>query len=546
MKFKRLIGAGLATVLAMSMIACGAKEQAPADGAAEGEAASQEEQMEAAGIQTANAETGNTEKTDETVTILLSGYPDYFWHVGAANMGTNEEQIVNSCTLDRLVDYDEVTNELKPMLATSWETSEDGKTFTFHLRDDVKMSDGTPLVADDVVYTVNTWIEQCASNDTGKYLEKADKIDDQTVSITFNCSAPESLKLLSWSNFGIVSEDEINAIGGLEAASQNPTMGSGKYKFKEAKVGEYIILERNEDYWDPDYFGYFKTIKFIPVADSNSKVQAVLSGDAQVAYDMPVSQAATFATNQDARTYVYTNGEVEHLFYNMQEGHATSDIRVRQAIQKALDFDAIAQVATAGFGKVAYAYVDESATYYQADETPEDKVRDVEGAKALLAEAGYDESNPLHIVCVTIADQVDLYTVIQANLKEVNVDLEIQQVDMGGFVPAMLFEKSYDIAAIGDNCIFRTPTLSQFVCEGVVFGGPAIVMEDHVALLNTLMEAKDDAAAKEALAAYDAQLKEDTMCTNMYGALKASIVGKDIKGFSVRERAYIDATTLYK
>lgn len=548
MKIKKILALALAALLTLSTLAgCGSGDTTPSNnpGTGESQPGNQGDQMSAAGIQTANTETGNTQKTDETVVIQLGNYPDYFWHPGTdGSSGTNEEQIINAAFLDRLVDYDEAKNEIVPMLAERWEI--DGPNFTFHLRSGVKMTDGSDLVADDVVYTVNLWKANCASNDTGKYIEDVAKVDDSTVTITFNSEAPDIIRMLTWANFGIVSEDEVNAVGGPAAAAQNPVIGSGKYRFKECKQGEYVILERNEDYWDSSYAGYFKTIRFTFVNDPNSMVSAVMSGDAQVAYDLPVAQASSFAENSSVRTYLYSNGEVEHLFFNHGEGHPTSDLKVRQAIAKALNYPAIAGIATAGFGGPALSYVQTSATYYTPGWTAEELVPDIEGAKALLAEAGYGDGNPLKLTTVTLPDLMDVYTVIQANLREAGIDLEIQQVDMGGFVPAMLFDKSYDIVAVGDSAIFRTPQLPQFVSPGIVFGGPNIVLDNHIEILTRLMNAKDDAAAKSVLQEYNDQIKSDLMCVNLYEALRSSIVGSDIKGFATRERGYIDVTTLYK
>lgn len=552
MKIKKYLALALAALLALSMLSgCGGGgEKDPVNssnndpGTQESQPGNQGGQM-AAGLQTPNTETGNTQKTDETAVIQLGGYPDYFWHPGTdGNNATNEEAIISAAFLDRLVEYDEVKNEVVPSLAESWEIN--GRDFTFHLRSGVKMTDGSDLVADDVVYTVNLWIANCDSNDTGKYIESVAKVDDSTVTITFKDEAPDIIKMLTWCNFGIVSEDEVNALGGRAAAAQNPVMGSGRYRFKECKQGEYVILERNEEYWDPNYIGYFKNLRITFVNDPNSKVSAVMSGDAQAAWDLPVAQASSFAENTSLRTYVYTNGEVEHLFFNHGEGHPTSDLKVRQAIAKALNYPAIAAVATAGYGKTALSYVQSGASYYTPGWTEAELTPDVEGAKALLAEAGYDASNPLKLTTVTLPDLMDIYTVIQANLREVGIDLEIQQVDMGGFVPAMLFDKSYDIIAVGDNACFRTPQLPQFISPGVVFGGPNIVLDNHIEILNRLMAATDDDTAKGILEEYNAQVKEDLMCVNLYESLRSSVVGADIKGFSVRERAYIDITTLYK
>ncbi|MCF0127218.1 MAG: ABC transporter substrate-binding protein, partial [Pseudobutyrivibrio sp.] len=505
--------------------------------------ASVEEQMAAAGIQAANTETGNTQTTDETLVVELSALPDFLWHPGVGQNGSNEEQIINAAFLDRLIDYDEAKNEAVPMLAKSWEWTDDTH-LKLALRDDVTMTDGTPFVADDVVYTVGVWIANCAENDTGKYLVGAEAEDEHTVTLEFNCKAPDIIKMLSWANFGIVSEDEVNALGGLEEASKKPVMGSGKYKFKEWVSGQYILLERNDNYWDTSYKGYFKEIKITGINDPGAKASAVQSGDAQVAYDMPVAQAASFKDNAQVRTYVYSNGEVEHLFMNQGEGHPTADIRVRQAIAKCLNYDAIAQVATAGFGSKVYSYAIDTASYYAPNYTDEDLAIDIEGAKALLAEAGYADG--LTITTVTLPDLVDIYTVIQQNLAAAGITLEIQNVDMGGFVPAMLFDKSYDIVAVGDSIAYRTPQLPQFVAPGMVFGGPGVALPEHEAVLVKLMEASSDADASAALAEYDALNKADCMAPNLYAAYRSTLVGADIKGFAIRERGYIDLTTMYK
>ena len=71
------------------------------------------------------------------------------------------------------------------------------------------MTNGAELTVDDVVYTANVWKEQCASNDTGKFIENVTKVDENTVTITFTIAAPDVLEMLTWSNYGIVAEAEI-------------------------------------------------------------------------------------------------------------------------------------------------------------------------------------------------------------------------------------------------------------------------------------------------------------------------------------------------
>lgn len=557
MKMKKLTAVLLAGAMVLSLAACGGNGSAGDDaqqtdqGAnteAEAETPETPEDTEAAmtagGVQLPNTEFGNTTKSDETIVIGVSSEPAFLWHVATEGaMSTNEEQFISTAILDRLVQIDQETGEVVPMLATAWEWV-DGTHLKFTLRDDVTMSDGTPLVADDVVYTVNLWMTNCATNDTGKYLVGAVAEDEHTVTIEYNTEAPDILKMMAWGNFGIVSEDEVNAAGGLEAVATAPTVGSGKYKFKEWKNGEYILLERNDNYWDPNYTGYFKEIKVTFIADPAAREMAVEAGDTQVAVDMPVSMAATYVSNGAVRTFIISYGQETHLWYNMGEGRATADQKVRQAIDKAINFDAMAQVGTAGFGEAALSYVDSSASYYAPSYTAEERAVDIEGAKALLAEAGYADG--LELNAIGLQDNSDVLTVLQSNLAEAGITLNVNISDVGSFVQAALFDKDYDLICVGDDLTYRTPALNQFFTGGMVIGGPNTPLDDLVAAGTALMTETDESKLPEKAAALDQLIKDQTICSNLYSEMKAAITASDIKGYVARERGYIDLTTLYK
>ena len=194
MSFKKFLAVGLAAVMTFSMATC-----AFADGEVKG----------------ANEDPANTEVTDETIVIGLSSEPSALWAIGSGKV-ENELVIIQNALQDTLVKVDRNTGELLPNLATEWEWVDDTHC-KFTLRDDVTMSDGTPLVADDVVYTVNAALEYSPNNDSGAYFTDAVADDEHTVTIGFTTAAPDLLKMISWGNFGIVSEDEVNAAGGVEA-----------------------------------------------------------------------------------------------------------------------------------------------------------------------------------------------------------------------------------------------------------------------------------------------------------------------------------------
>ena len=546
MKAKKVMAMAMASAMILSLTACGGSSS---DSSSKGDSSGSDSKATVSVVEP-NKDAANTEKTDETLTVGLSSEPSSLY---GASVGKteNEEQIIGNAILDSLVKFNYATNEIEPSLATDWEWTDDTH-LKFTLRDDVTMSDGTPLTADDVVYTCNEiWVKQNTTNDTGKYFVGATKDDDQTVTIEFNTTAPDFLKMLSWTNFGIVSEDEVNAAGGLEATSTNPVIGSGPYKFKEWKNGQSVTLERNDDYWDKDYVGYYKEIVFTFTSDAAAREMAVESGDADIAYDMPVSQAATYAENDSVNTTIYDFGQTMHLWYNQGENAgATKDEKVREAIDKALDFDAIAQVGTAGFADASLSYWDPSCDYYTENYTKEERAVDVDGAKELLEEAGYGDG--LEITALALQEYTPVLTVMQANLAEAGITLKIDTPDTAQFVEDA-FGGDYDLICVGDTPAVRTPaSVMPFLQKmnvdgpGMVIGGAKWTSDEIDSTITNLISASDMDKATELATKLDNIIKEQTICSNLYPEIKASVYAKDLKGFNTMERGYIDVTGFYE
>ena len=526
MKFRRLIGCGLAVALSLT--------------------AAMSATAFAEGIHGANEDAPNTNVSDKTLVVALSSEPSALWMAGTSK-AENEMTIIQHAFSDGLVAVDYASGEVKPALASEWEWI-DSLHCRFTLRDDVLMTDGSPLTADDVVYTINTCMEYSANTDTGRFFAGAEAEDEHTVVIEFNTEAPDILKLLSWANFGIFSEDEINAAGGVEAAAKNPVFGAGRYIFKEWASGQYILLERNDNYWDPDYVGYYKEIKFTFTNDPSARAMAVQAGDAQVAVDMPISMASAYQNDERVCLHINDMGNTARLFYNMgPKANATADIKVRQAIDKALDFDAIALVATGGLGQEIHGYFPEDSKYYNETFTREEREVDIEGGKALLAEAGYD--NGLTISALGTSDGEAILTVIQENLRQIGITLEINISDVASFV-----EQSnggdYDIIIVGDSVDARYPTLMTFFRESSIntfcIGGCKWTTPEIEEQIVDLIQETDDAKAKELAGNIEQVFKENMCFSNTYVELRAALTGSDVKGYSRTERGLLDPTTMYQ
>jgi peptide/nickel transport system substrate-binding protein len=272
-------------------------------------------------------------------------------------------------------------------LATGYELSPDGLTWTFTIRDDVKFTDGEKLTASDVAFTLETAKAAQGAVDL-TYMESAVAQDDKTVVITL--SKPTSIFLNTLASVGIVPEHAYGDDYGM-----NP-IGSGPYKFVEWKAQEQIIFTANEDYYDG-----VPAIKNVTVVfmSEDAAMAAVQAGQVDVAYS-----TATLGTTEVKGYHVEAITSADNRGFTLPvlpaEGkttesgapignNVTCNIEIRQAIAYAIDRQLIADVVLNGFGRPAYSENDGMPW-----NNPEVKIEtDVEYAKKLLADAGWKDTD---------------------------------------------------------------------------------------------------------------------------------------------------------
>ena len=366
------------------------------------------------------------------------------------------------------LEYDD-QNEAFPRLVTEIPStenggvSEDGLTITLHLRDDIVWSDGTPITAEDFVFTYQMYMDPAnavASQYPYDHLESVEAPDERTVVMRFKEPfAPWE----AWFWRGLlpkhVLEPVFEANGSIIEAEWNlaPTVGCGPFVFAEWESGSFMRFVKNENYWlgEPKLDEIF--IRFVP--DDASQTAALVAGDADLGTFPPLSDVPAL---QDAglKIIVQPSGYQEGWFFNFREmAHpAVQDVRVRQAIAMALDRQAIINDLLLGLTTVAETYWDGTPVYVPDDIEP--WPYDTERAKQLLEEAGWTDTdgdgiredangNKLTLVHGTTTREIrqDIQAVAQQQLKEVGIDLQIFNYDAD-----ILFE-SYSNkgpAAIGD------------------------------------------------------------------------------------------------
>ena len=243
---------------------------------------------------------------------------------------------------DSLVTLDENVT-MQPMLATEWSVSEDGKVWTFKLRDDAKFWDGTPLTAKDVKYTFERMQEDAYNIGNTNYLntqfgfDKAVVLDDYTIEVHTKTPIPALLYTLE--EIAIYPEHIYSTLTPEQAGSET-IMGSGPFKFVEFARDDRVVLERNDDYWGGP--AKFKSLVYRQIPEASTRVAELETGGVDVIQSVPMAQVDAVNALENARTESMINGCRQYLGFN----HANPvymDKNVRQAMNHSVNWDEINQ-----------------------------------------------------------------------------------------------------------------------------------------------------------------------------------------------------------
>jgi peptide/nickel transport system substrate-binding protein len=365
--------------------------------------------------------------------------------------------------------------------------SEDGRVLTMHLRDDLVWSDGTPLTADDFIFTAEMAINPAntvASTYPYDNIETILSPDPQTIVITFfEPFAPWLATMWHGVLPAHILRPVYEAEGTIDNAewNLNPTVGCGPYVLENWESGSYAKFVRNENYWGDAPL--IDEVFFLFVPDDASQVAALLAGDGDVGTFIAVSDVPTL---QDAGITIVTqpSGYNEGLFFLVNEeiGHpALMDVRVRKAIAMGIDRESINQDLLLGLTQVPASFWD--ALPYYNDPPLENYPYDPAAAAALLDEAGWVDSNgdgvrdkegvELELVYATTIREIrqDTQAVIQQQLAEIGIAVEIPSYDadlyFSGYGDGPAASGEVDIMEWSDGPIFPDADVYYWLCSEI-------------------------------------------------------------------------------
>jgi peptide/nickel transport system substrate-binding protein len=327
-----------------------------------------------------------------------------------------EIAIINA-VYDYLVDIDS-QSAIQPRLATDWEISDDGLTYTFTLAENVTFHDGSELTAQDVVWTFNRLRDEelgLPTADLYSNIESVEATDDGRVQFTLENTNPFFLYDLS-DNHAVVVQAEAENLG-------TNFNGTGPFRVVNYSPENRMDLEANPDYFIPGKPG-IASLEFIFFGDQVAAVDALRGGQADLVMRMPTPLYLTLEQEPNLITVnTPTNGfDLVRLRSDREPGN---DPRVIEAFKLATDRQAIVDTVTLGLGAVGRdspigpvfgAYFDESTPI------PE---RDPEAARELLAEAGYPDGLEMDLHVPDTGDRPDLAVVLQEQWAEAGINVNV-------------------------------------------------------------------------------------------------------------------------
>lgn len=316
--------------------------------------------------------------------------------------------------------------EMQPMLAEKWEASPDATTFTFFLRKGVKFHDGTPFNAAAVKYNFDRVTNP--DNKLKRYglyriIAKTEVVDEYTVK--FTTSEPFGAMLATFAHpaGGIVSPAAAKQGADAPAFGKKP-VGTGPYKFVEWVPGDHLTVEKFADYWNPAQGAKVDRFVIKPVPEAGTRISMLQAGDAQFINTVPYAQVKLVKDSKDVS--VAENEAIYTYWVAMNtQKPPFNDKRVRQALNYAVDKQAIIDAVLAGYGKPADSPLAPRVWGYKSVKT---YPYDVKKAKELLAAAGVTSAK----TTMWISDNTESKQVavaLQGQLKEVGFDVEVVSME---------------------------------------------------------------------------------------------------------------------
>lgn len=371
-----------------------------------------------------------------------------------------EEFRVTNDLFAGLVDYDQANRPI-PGMADTWKISPDGKTYTFHLRPNLKFSDGTPITANDFVYSWKRLVDPNTASaynfllagvvngdDIIKGTKPASSLgvsapDPQTFVVNLVRPMNEFLVYITANGVSVVPQRVIEKFGKAWTDPQN-IVTSGAYTLKEHVVNGYILTQKNPNYYDANNV-HIQKVKYFPFVDTNVSISTYKTGGLDTTWkNVPIDKFASIKKEFPNELHITPAERTNHLSFNLKLPQYANNVKLRQALSMAVDRTVLANEVLRSGQKPLYSIVTPTIengkyadTKYDWADLPRDK--QIAMAKQLYTEAGYGPNHPLSITLSTYTNDLNKKTclAIAAMWKSVlGVDVQLDIKELKSWVAA--------------------------------------------------------------------------------------------------------------
>lgn len=391
--------------------------------------------------------------------------------------------LVTPKIIEGLLAYDREMKP-KPELATEWSIAPDGRSITFKLRPGVKWHDGKDFTSADVAFSLMEVAKKMHPRGRATFsgLERVETPDPLTAVLVLSQPAPYVMRALAAMETPILPKHVFEGSDMKANAANMKPIGTGPFRFVEWQRGQFIVAERNPDYWAKGK-PYLDRIVFKFLPDASARGIGLESGslDAIISNNLPaseigrLSQLDTIAIIPDGNTY---NNLLTQIDFNLKNKYL-SNVKVRQAIASAINLDFVSKAIWYGLGKPATGPIhNELAPYYTKVGVPSYPYNPA-AAEKLLDEAGFPRPSPgamrfaLTLDFMPLGEQTQRFSeYLKQMLARIGIDVTIRNQDFATYTRRVYTDGDFDMqVAIATNSPDPTMGVQRFFSSKAIQKG---------------------------------------------------------------------------
>ncbi|RST58816.1 ABC transporter substrate-binding protein [Siminovitchia terrae] len=398
------------------------------------------------------SKSGGKKDGDSTLNVAYMAQPPTFDPHMTTAVATRD---IMRNVFETLLSVDE-NNEVVPLLADSFEFSDNFRDVTFKLRKGVKFHNGQEMTADDVVASMNRW--KTTNGQANAYLSKSEFVKEDDYTVVLHMDKPYTIikyLLAMDSNFAGIMPKEV--IENADKTGVKEYIGTGPFKFDEWKQDQFVKMSKNEEYQSSSetvdgLVGLREAlvddlvINF--VSDSQTRMSGIQTGEYDVALAIPSDNVPQLENDPNVNVHIAPGGYTV-LIFNKKKGLFT-DLKARQAVNLAVEKEAVMLSAFTNdhFYTLEGGLLGEAFPSWKNDEgLKEYNAYDPEAAKKLLKEAGYNGEKIRLITTRDYEDQYQSAVVVQQYLEKIGVNVDLQVYDWPSLMELREDENNFDLQA---------------------------------------------------------------------------------------------------